>query len=49
MTQPVLEIENLHLSFPAIKLTCMRLTMYRCILTAEKSLGWLVSPVPVSP
>lgn len=49
MTQPVLEIEDLHLSFPGYKADVHALNHVSLHINRGEIVGWLVSPVPVSP
>lgn len=49
MTQPVLEIEDLHLSFPGYKADVHALNHVSLHINLEKLSAWSVNPVPASP
>lgn len=48
MTQPVLDIQQLHLSFPVLTATFTRSTMCPCRLTAVKLSVWWENPAQVN-
>lgn len=48
MTQPVLDIQQLHLSFPVLTVMFTRSTMCPCRLTAVKLSVWWENPAQVN-